>query len=46
MSKYVISFEDNPWYQDECVGYYKCGEIPWWSAKKTDIKKRDKHSLI
>lgn len=39
MSKYVINFEDNPWYQDECVGYYKCGEIPWWSAKKTDIKK-------
>lgn len=39
MSKYVIKFEDNPWYQDEGVGYYKCGEIPWWSAKKSDIKK-------
>lgn len=39
MSKYVIKFEDNPWYQDDMVGYYKCSEIPWWSAKKSDIKK-------
>ena len=39
MSKYVIKFEDNPWYQDDGVGYYKCGEIPWWSAKRSDIKK-------
>ena len=37
MGKYIINFEDNPGIAPNREKYYKCCEIPWWVATKSQL---------
>lgn len=37
MGKYIINFEDNPGIAPDREKYYKCCEIPWWVATKSQL---------